>query len=403
MNTKPIDITEERHGRPVPFRTRGADELVGKPLPKRDWLIPSIAIRRSITLLSGDGGVGKSLLCLQLQVAAALCTSFLGMQMPQEPINSLGFYCEDDDDEIHRRLASILKFYNAGFEDIGDRVRWISRVGEENELVTFRSQAKGQNARAAKTTLFGQLEEEIRDWGSELVIIDTVADTFGGNENYRNEVKTFINLMRRLTFPNNGSILLNAHPSKSAMADGSGFSGSTAWNGSVRQRLYFTIARKKGEESDHGPTDERELKVMKSNYGKFGESIKCVWSDGAFDEADRPSSQGTLERIEIDNKVLKAAEILVQKGTMIVAAVNSRNRLAILAPQTSLCRGMSRTTIENSLNRLMEAGKLIQVELGPKSRRQIYIRPGALRYPGEDQTGGQAFDTENDGSQEKLL
>ena len=217
---EPIDMDERRNGRPASFTVKDASDFEGKPVPDRDWLVPSVLTRRSLTLFAGDGGTGKSLLCLQMQVAAALGRDWLGLQMPGK-INSFAFYCEDDEEEIHRRLFDILRQSQSSFSDLGGRVRFISRVGEENEMVVFKGYK--DSAKATRTALFHQVEDEVKDWGAQIVIIDTAADAFAGNENIRPQVRAFVNLVRRLALINNGGVILNSHPSKSAMQDGSGF------------------------------------------------------------------------------------------------------------------------------------------------------------------------------------
>jgi len=53
-----------------------AQSLAGKEPPSREWLIQGLIPAREITMLSGDGGTGKSLLALQLAVAVA--TALIG-------------------------------------------------------------------------------------------------------------------------------------------------------------------------------------------------------------------------------------------------------------------------------------------------------------------------------------
>ena len=43
-----------------------------QPVPERRWLVPDLIPMQNVTMLSGDGGVGKSIVALQLMVACAL-------------------------------------------------------------------------------------------------------------------------------------------------------------------------------------------------------------------------------------------------------------------------------------------------------------------------------------------
>lgn len=374
-----------RFARPRPFRVQDVGDLHGKPVPERDWLVPGLLIRGGITLLNGDGGMGKSLLCLQLQVAMAVGGQWLGIDLG-EPIVSYGFYCEDEQDELHIRLASICKHYGVSFEQIAGRVLYSSRVGEDNTLMTFNYRNDG----GSKTGTLQQFEELVRLHRVELVVIDTVADTFQGNENIRPQVRAFVNAVRRLALVNRGGVILTAHPSRAGLADGSGLSGSTGWNGSVRSRVYLTKPRAldKDIDGEDEPTNERLLKVMKSNYGPAGDKLRLVWQDGVFIRTDIEDGAGNIiDRLGEDRDVLEACDWLIKNGATLAADPNPRNSLANRIRQLPSCRTMSWRAAIAAQERLLDAQKLVRVELGPKSKRRVYIRPAYLRYPGEDEAG----------------
>jgi hypothetical protein len=79
-----------------------------------------------------------------------------------------------------------------------------------------------------------------------------------------------VTLLRDLAISANAGLLLTSHPSLTGISTGSGLSGSTAWNASVRSRLYFK--RAKTEKDEEPDPDLRVLEVMKSNYGPVGEN-----------------------------------------------------------------------------------------------------------------------------------
>jgi RecA-family ATPase len=379
----PIDFAERSAARARPFKVRQLGDLEGKTIPERDWLIPSVLLRRSITLFAGDGGVGKSLMAMQLQVACALGADWLGIPTGTK-IPSYGFYCEDDDDELDRRFAAICRYYGCSFQDVGELVRYSSRVGEpDNELVTFRG--RGDYAKAARTATYDQITEEVDNWGAQLIILDTATDIYAGNENIRYQVKAFVNLIRNYALINNGGVILNAHPSKSAMADGSGFSGSTAWNGSVRNRLYLTAPKLRDDEEDsEQKSNERLLKVMKSNYGPFGEKMRLKWDNGVFIRTDGPAAGGNLiDRLDAEAKLLAAARYLVGKGSFLAANFNAKNSLLAEARRLPSCRDIGFGVLRAAQDALEADGELVKVEIGPNYRRRMYIRPSGMTLPGE--------------------
>ena len=58
-------------GGPRQSKFYSAASLEGKPVPAREWLVDELVPSKTVTLFSGDGGTGKSLLALQLAVAVA--------------------------------------------------------------------------------------------------------------------------------------------------------------------------------------------------------------------------------------------------------------------------------------------------------------------------------------------
>ena len=69
------------------------------------------------------------------------------------------------------------------------------------------------------------------------LVLDTVSDIAALDETKRLAVNTFCKqVLGSLCRDYGATVAVNAHPSKAAMADGSGYAGSTAWNNSVRNR-----------------------------------------------------------------------------------------------------------------------------------------------------------------------
>ena len=60
---------------PVPVRIVDPSGLDGEPVPPRKWFVPGLIPSRNVTLLTGDGGLGKSLCALQLSIASVLGNS----------------------------------------------------------------------------------------------------------------------------------------------------------------------------------------------------------------------------------------------------------------------------------------------------------------------------------------
>ena len=237
--------------------------------PPREWLVPGMIPIGTVTLLGGDGGTGKSLLALQLAAATVAGESWLD----RAPAYGTALYlsAEDDRDELHRRMAAIGGM--GGLSRFGN-LHLLSLAHDDALLATLE-----RNGTLQPTALHGAIEKRIAEISPRLVVLDTLADLFPGNENDRAQARQFVAMLRGWAIRHRCAVLLLAHPSKAGLVDGSGLSGSTAWNNSVRSRLYLERIRSEGIEPD---TDARRLVLLKSNYGRTGDEIGVRYHNGAF-------------------------------------------------------------------------------------------------------------------------
>tara|TARA_R110000764_G_scaffold28981_1_gene68071 strand:- start:43 stop:2028 length:1986 start_codon:yes stop_codon:yes gene_type:complete len=285
----PADIAEEEiQITPAKDATDGsftAASVVG-PIPPREWVLDGWFPQRTVGMLFGAGGVGKTLLMQQFANAVAEGEQFLSIDTMKMPV--LSVMCEDDADEVKRRQLKINEA--RGIDEFGDGpenlVLW-PRVGSDNVLVTWPNGGNDEPGEFYRI-LCEKVVEVKGDDDSILVILDTAADMFGGNENERRTVNTFLKTyLGSIVINYNATVILLAHPSLSGLK-GSGLSGSTAWENSVRSRSYLS----REEDSD----DIRVLSRKKSNYSDIsGDSdIKLIWENGVL---AIPSSPDALDRI----------------------------------------------------------------------------------------------------------
>jgi RecA-family ATPase len=162
-----------------------------EPSPPREWAVDDRIPLKQPYLFTGNGSVGKSLVELARAVAHVLGKPWLGMPVAQGPAIYMG--CEDDEDELHRRVADILDYYGATFADaIAGGLHLLSYVREE---CTLGSPDKGGLIRP--TPLYLRLEEAVLDIQPVAVSIDTVADVYAGDEINRQQVTQFIRMLQQ--------------------------------------------------------------------------------------------------------------------------------------------------------------------------------------------------------------
>ena len=134
------------------------------------------------------------------------------------------------------------------------------------------------------------------------MILDTVADLFGGNEINRIQVRQFIqNACGTIARMINGAVLVCAHPSDSGMQRGSGVGGSTAWNnyGLDHVGIFLNLLRK-------GVCQRREFYlVKKSNYSAGGGEIHMLWQDWAFERVYSEQVEKKEPKITGEKRALK--------------------------------------------------------------------------------------------------
>lgn len=260
---------------PNELETFSPGDWQGKPVPAQSWLVDGLLATGTVAMISGDGGLGKSLLLQQLQTAAALGLPWLGF--PTQKIRSLGIYCEDPKAELQRRQTAINKHYGCEMMDLAEDVNISCRLDRESYLAAFERFTDAMRP----TPFWFKLEAHAKELGVQLIILDTVRKTFGGNEISERQVSRFIAMLRRLAIAIEGVVLLSAHPSNDGILSGSGLTGTRAWNNDVRSRFYLT--RPKQENADQ---NLRVLRTMKSNYAAAGGKNELRWQDGVFVRAD---------------------------------------------------------------------------------------------------------------------
>jgi len=250
-------------------------DWAGRPTPVRDWVVDDWLPRGKVTSLYGDGGLGKTLLAQMLATSLSRGDDWLGERTKKTRV--LCVLCEDDEEEMWRRQDDINRKFVLDMNswDDDDSLFYMCREGEDNLLMTFDKQSLG-----TLTNFWAKLRDTAVAFDAEVVILDTLADIFGGNEINRLEVRQFVQrALLGLAQSINGSVLFLAHPSQAGKSSGQGFSGSTAWNNSVRSRWYLSSM-----DEDDSRGNYRRLSRVKSNYSASGSDTDKIleWERGVF-------------------------------------------------------------------------------------------------------------------------
>lgn len=337
--------------------------LAGEEIRERDWIVPGLIPNSTVTMLSGDGGTGKSLLAIQLAIAAATARPWLEREVKPGPVVLIS--AEDDREELHRRFADVCRHYDVDLATI-DNLHFLSLAGED--AVLGAPDRSGNGIRP--TPLFHAVEARVSELQPVLVVLDTLADLYGGNEIDRIQTRQFVGILRGLAIRNACAALLLSHPSVAGMQSGSGISGSTAWNASVRSRLYLERITENGIEPN---PDARRLSTKKANYARTGAAMNLLWAGGAFSAEE--GTAGVLAGLEQSAKAqaafLRMLREFNRQGRYVSANPGSTYAPSRFAKAGG--EGFTARVLTDAMESLLRAGRVRMEEHGRASKRRYHL------------------------------
>ncbi len=258
-------------------------DLSGSLITLRDGsdafeLLPHVVDRwvpsEEVTLLAAHGGSGKSYVSLSLAVHVALGMPFGGLPTTQSGV--LFFSGEDGARVLRQRLAKICRTLQIDPAQLDGRLHMLDASDLDPAL--HREQrvvVAGRSTIVTETPLLHALAALVQKLDVGLVVLDNASDLFDGNEIERARVRGFIRSLRSLIARPGRAVLLLAHVSKASAIGGrsagsDGYSGSTAWNNSVRSRLSLEPAG----------TDGMTIEHQKANLSGKAPPVRLHWIDG---------------------------------------------------------------------------------------------------------------------------
>jgi RecA-family ATPase len=359
---------------PEPFDFISAAAFDGTKAPQRRWLVHDKIPMRNVTLLSGDGAVGKTTIALQLAVQVASHANDWIQNVIDEPGPVMFFTAEEELTEVHFRLEQIVDFYS--------KLQWT-----DLKHLHVKSMAEGDCVLAvphrthilAKTKQYERMELSIKQIQPKLVIMESAADLFAGNEIDRSQVRKFVSMLRELAIRYDCAIMLLSHPSVSGMASGSGMSGSTQWNNAVRSRMYFKTVKADRDSFDDDPesiresgSDFRELQYLKNNRAKQGDKIKLVYTNGLFlPEQQKPPAEKAAQDSKADEMFMKLLRKFATDGSGRTVGVKTGTTYApamFAKDKEARAARITKAMLLQAMERLIADKKIRSIEFGPPSK-----------------------------------
>ena len=326
--------------------------LDGRTPPPREWIVPHWIPAGCMTLLAGRGGIGKTLLAQHIATALALGLEYIEPLTPRRVLLWAG---EDDEAELWRRQHHISSWMMQPLSALEGRLYVYSYAGAD---ITLAAPVYGT---LRPTPLLEELREQVHDHRAELVILDNVARIFGGSENDRHAVTTFLAWLAAACAP--AAVLLLAHPAKTG---GSEYSGSTAWEGAVRARLYLSDRPPDQDDDEDAPVDDRVryLARRKSNYSAL-DLRRLTFQDGVLIPAPvEPGRTGRPMGEAAQDVVRRAVRALAERGIYGSHGQRSSHYLPRLVRQYGLLDGLTEREFAAAMRAMILAGELVTREVG---------------------------------------
>jgi hypothetical protein len=183
--------------------------IKGEDIPRRQWIVPGLLLRRNVTLLVAPPGSGKSLLTLQMGLMMSTGMAWGGWR-PRKACKILIINAEDDTDEMRRRLfAAYGEMEITTLDELRDRLA-IAQAPENIVIAKADSRTKTVIAQP----MVEQLIATVIAHQFDVLVVDPFAETFEGDENSNSELKWAAVLWRKIARETNAAVLLVHHTRK---------------------------------------------------------------------------------------------------------------------------------------------------------------------------------------------
>lgn len=338
---QPMDWAALKHTQPEPTRWR-----------YEGWLPEG-----TVTLLSANGGVGKSNLSLQLGVALAHGMSLFDIDAKESKVLILSG--EDEARTVHFRVANICQ--DMGVDMASLQGRMVVYDLTQADCVLWRD--------GNPTERMQWLADTVVATKAQAVIIDNASDVFADNENDRTAVRGFMRCLNLIAHGTRAAVLLLAHVDKASVRGGAGldsnttFSGSTAWNNSARSR--WAMVR---------DADTVVLRHEKCNLGPLQEELRLEFDPGTktfkrFGTSPGLKAAATVVRNQHRAVILKMiAEASDAGANLSMKAQSTTNVYVSLRDHPDFPSSIDRREFF-SVVRELEVDRLVEVEKYTRSNR----------------------------------
>jgi len=201
-----------------------------------DWLVDGLIEAGSLTVLYGQSGVGKSFVGVDIAAAVISGQNFAGRQTLQGPV----LYCAAE-----------------GIAGYPPRIQAVRTYRDNPNSSPF--QFLGVSFDLMVSATVEGFVRAVKPWGFRLIVLDTFARLFSGNENKSHDVGLAVKHLDLIRHETGATVLLVHHSGKDAR---SGERGSSALQGAADARLELS-----------GSNSDLKLKTVKQKNAEAADPI----------------------------------------------------------------------------------------------------------------------------------
>ena len=332
-----------------------AGRYLSSPPPVRRWLIRNVIPLGIVGQLVAPGGTGKTMASLQLGVSVAA-----GLWEVDEAGAVLMLLGEDDDGELHRRIANISRQMTAHPEAIsklGQNLYIKSVIGEDN-LMTCADPVSREVKHTQFTERLMQTAAQINDL--KLIVIDPASRFRGGDENAAADTTRFVQALGRLAQSTGATVLVIHHANKASMNGGgsnqAAARGSSALTDGVRLQINLTTlndtTRKQHRIAEEEIRQYLTLSISKTNYSAPQADILLRRGEGGL--LHRAESATKLkEPSKLDTEILKKVRAAAKAGKPHSKRSFCKEYAGLIGPFK-----MGEKALTAEINDMIEAGEI---------------------------------------------
>jgi hypothetical protein len=292
------------------FDSISAGRFLDRPPPERQFLAENILPLGIVATAYSRGGVGKSLIALDLCIRTALgvetCSNWLCKYPVVNGGRALYLSAEEGEEDLGGRVYHIARAVaNEGQVSLGtiekcvrENLGVLNYWGSGQDYHLF----KKEGGIAKPSEEYESLSERIARWKPKLVVFDTRSRFSGLDENDNALVASEVALYERLA-KLGPTVLILHHSNKSSYQGGNenagAFRGASAWQDNIRCAFHF-----QSQKAPDGSGNLVRIENPKNNYCKAADPFVIRRLDEpryGFELADLPPQKETKdERLEGD-------------------------------------------------------------------------------------------------------